>query len=70
MFEPSKPEFNLANWQPVDLPHDWPVEVPFLNDPALESHGDKPLGREFPETSFGWYRRSFKLAPEEGKKKG
>jgi len=69
MFEPSKPEFNLADWQSVDLPHDWAVELPFVNDPVLQSHGYKPLGREFPETSIGWYRRSFKLGPTEGKRK-
>jgi beta-galactosidase len=69
MFEPSKPEFNLANWQTIDLPHDWAVELPFVNDPALQSHGYKPLGREFPETSIGWYRRSFKLASTDGKKR-
>jgi beta-galactosidase len=69
MFEPSKPEFHLTNWQPVDLPHDWALELPFVNHPALQSHGYKPLGREFPETSIGWYRRSFKLTSSERKKK-
>ena len=27
----------------------------------LIDHGAKPLGREFPETSVGWYRREFVL---------
>jgi beta-galactosidase len=53
--------FDDAAWRKVDLPHDWAVELPFVNDPILVEHGGKPLGREFPETSIGWYRREFFL---------
>ena len=27
----------------------------------LKSHGYKPLGRRYPETSVGWYRREFEI---------
>ena len=47
--------------RPVDLPHDWAIELPFKNDPALASKGFYPLGRDYPETSVGWYRRVFEL---------
>jgi beta-galactosidase len=54
-------EFDDADWNPVDLPHDWAVELPFQNDPALSSKGFYPLGRTYPATSVGWYRRVFDL---------
>ncbi len=58
---PAAPKFDDAAWRKIDLPHDWAVELPFVNDPILVEHGGKPLGREFPETSIGWYRREFFL---------
>jgi beta-galactosidase len=58
---PAAPRFNDSAWRKVDLPHDWAVELPFVNDPILVEHGGKPLGREYPETSIGWYRREFFL---------
>lgn len=51
--------FDEAGWRHVDLPHDWLVDLPFVNHPGLTSHGYKPVGRDFPETSVGWYRRQF-----------
>ncbi len=53
--------FDDSDWTPVDLPHDWAIELPFVNDPALASKGFHPLGRDYPETSVGWYRRDFQL---------
>jgi len=53
--------FDDSTWQKVDLPHDWAVDLPFVNAPALVAHGCKPLGRAYPETSIGWYRRVFDL---------
>jgi len=53
--------FDDTDWRSVDLPHDWAVELPFLDIPNLPEHGGHPLGREFPETSVGWYRRVFDL---------
>jgi len=53
--------FDDRDWKAVDLPHDWAVELPFQNDPALASKGFYPLGRAYPATSIGWYRRIFEL---------
>ena len=54
-------EFDDSTWRTLNLPHDWAVELPFVWDDDLKSHGYKPLGRKYPETSVGWYRRSFDL---------
>ena len=55
------PEFDDRDWRLLDLPHDWAVELPFHFDPELFQHGCKPLGRKYPETSIGWYRRVFEV---------
>ncbi len=61
--------FDDGDWQPLDLPHDWAIELPFQNDPALASKGFYPLGRTYPATSVGWYRRVFELpAADAGKR--
>jgi beta-galactosidase len=63
----AKVGFDDSAWRNVDLPHDWAVELPFVHDDAgagdaqLRSHGYKPLGRRYPETSVGWYRRAFEI---------
>ena len=59
MAEPSKPDFDVSGWREVDLPHDWAVELPFENAEALYGQGFKPIGRGYPATSIGWYRRVF-----------
>ena len=61
--------FDDSEWRPVDLPHDWAVELPFQNDPALASKGFYPLGRTYPATSVGWYRRVFELPAEDAGKR-
>jgi beta-galactosidase len=53
--------FDDSRWRSLNLPHDWAVELPFVHDEALQSHGYKPLGRSYPETSVGWYRRGFDI---------
>jgi beta-galactosidase len=58
---PAAPHFDDSAWRKIDLPHDWAVELPFVDNPVLVGHGGKPLGREYPETSIGWYRREFVL---------
>jgi beta-galactosidase len=58
---PSRPTFDDSAWRRVDLPHDWAVELPFENAAELNDYGYKPLGRNFPATSIGWYRRVFDL---------
>ncbi|HUP02982.1 MAG TPA: beta-galactosidase GalA [Bryobacteraceae bacterium] len=53
--------FNDSDWKAVDLPHDWAIDLPFTNDSSLSSKGFYPLGRAYPATSIGWYRRIFDL---------
>jgi len=61
--------FDDNDWKPVNLPHDWAIELPFTNDPALESKGFYPLGRNYPSTSIGWYRLVFEMpASDKGKR--
>jgi beta-galactosidase len=55
-------EFDDSSWRTVDLPHDWAVELPFIATPPAPEEGGKPLGREYPETSVGWYRKTFDLS--------
>jgi beta-galactosidase len=64
-FDPSRIDFDVGGWSSVDLPHDWAVELPFENAPNLTAHGSKPLGRAYPATSIGWYRRSFTIPAED-----
>jgi len=66
-FKFAKAGFDDSKWRSLDLPHDWAVELPFEHDDGgsgdsqLRSHGYKPLGRRYPETSVGWYRREFEI---------
>ena len=64
-FEFSTAKFDDSKWRSLDLPHDWAVELPFVWDEEQQSHGYKPLGRRYPETSVGWYRRTFDLPKED-----
>src|SRR6218665_2602619 len=59
------PGFVDTNWRKLDVPHDWAVEVPFVNikNDDLISHGYKAVGGLFPETSVGWYRKRFSVEP-------
>ncbi len=74
----AKPDFDDSAWRPLNLPHDWAVELPFVPNPKFANpkpddwdpaanHGFKPLGRDFPETSVGWYRKVFDV-PIDGKR--
>jgi beta-galactosidase len=68
-FKFSQPEFDDSSWRALNLPHDWAVELPFVWDMEQMEHGFKPLGRRYPETSIGWYRRTFDLpASDEGRR--
>jgi beta-galactosidase len=70
-FEFSKGKFDDSKWRTLNLPHDWAVELPFVRDEVQNSHGFKPLGRRYPETSVGWYRREFEVpASDEGRRIG
>jgi beta-galactosidase len=57
----SKAKFDDSKWRALNLPHDWAEELPFVRDEEQRSHGYKPLGRRYPETSVGWYRREFDI---------
>ena len=57
----AKAGFDDSKWRALNLPHDWAVELPFVRDEVQNSHGYKPLGRRYPETSVGWYRREFEI---------
>lgn len=58
------PKFNDSKWRTLDIPHDWAVELPFVYKDNFDvmSHGYKPVGALFPETSIGWYRKHFAVA--------
>ncbi len=67
----AQPDFKDSSWRTVDLPHDWAVELDFVNSPQsnVRDHGFKPVGRQFPGTTIGWYRRTFTLpARDTGKR--
>lgn len=74
-------DFDDSKWQKIDVPHDWAVALPFAqgvkgpiangeDEPdMLAAHGYKPIGRDFPETSIGWYRRAVPVSPaDKGKR--
>ncbi|VDG22502.1 glycoside hydrolase family 2 TIM barrel-domain containing protein [Lactiplantibacillus mudanjiangensis] len=44
-------------WKTVDLPHDWKVDLPYVNDPQNLMSGSKPDG-------VGYYRKVFTLADD------
>ncbi len=65
-------DFDDSSWRTLDLPHDWAIELPFVREPYsedLKDHGFKPVGRAFPETSVGWYRKRFVLPPGDAAKR-
>lgn len=58
------PAYNDSGWRQIDVPHDWAVELPFVfsRNFDVQSHGYKPVGGLYPETSIGWYRKSFPVS--------
>lgn len=61
LFDPARHDFDDSGWQPIDLPHDFVVALPFVDDADLYQFGYKPVGRKYPQTSIGWYRRVFEI---------
>lgn len=55
---PYSTKFDDKDWQSINLPHDFVVNLPFNGD-ASHSHGYKTVGYKYPETSVGWYRKTF-----------
>jgi beta-galactosidase len=70
-FGPQSPDFNDSLWRTLDLPHDWAVELGFVQveNEAVKDHGYKPVGRMFPANSVGWYRKAFSVpASDDGRR--
>ena len=61
---PYSPKFDASGWTIVDLPHDWVVDLPYAAE-ASHSHGYKTVGYKYPETSVGWYRKTFTVPVED-----
>lgn len=61
---PYSMKFDASNWKQVNLPHDWVVDLPFAAE-ASHSHGYKTVGYKYPETSVGWYRKTFTIPQED-----
>lgn len=58
--------YKPADWQKIDLPHDWCVEGTFVNDNSL---GSQPAATGFLPTGIGFYRKEFELQEtDKGKK--
>ena len=57
-------KFDASGWKKIDLPHDWVVDLPYAAE-ASHSHGYKTVGYEYPETSVGWYRKTFNIPAED-----
>ena len=65
---PASDRFNDNSWRPLNLPHDWAIELPFDKN-SDANHGFKPVGPGYPKNSVGWYRRTFDLpASDAGKR--
>jgi beta-galactosidase len=54
------PKYDDRAWRKLSFPHDWAVEQPFSKEASF-SHGFKSIGRNFPDKSVGWYRKSFTI---------
>ncbi len=64
----SEKTFSDAAWRPVNLPHDWAIELPFDKNADM-NHGYRAVGPGFETNSIGWYRRAFELPKaDEGKR--
>ncbi len=66
---PTEVRFDDSKWETVQVPHDWAVALPFVVEEVLVGHGGKPVGRDFPESSIGWYRREIEVKPEDAGKR-
>jgi beta-galactosidase len=65
------PKFIDSTWSKINVPHDWVVELPFVKSSTheMDTHGYKPIGSAYPETSIGWYRKHFSVDKKEGSKR-
>jgi len=56
--------FEDRTWRLINLPHDWNIELPF-DSTGSHSHGYRTIGRNFPDRSVGWYRKTFTVPSED-----
>ncbi len=61
---PYSEKFDASGWKRINLPHDWVVDLPF-DGKASHSHGYKTVGYLYPETSVGWYRKTFTIPQDD-----
>lgn len=64
-------DFNDSAWRKLNIPHDWAVELDFVRvkEDNVKDHGFKSVGRQFPKSTIGWYRRTFTIpASDSGKR--
>lgn len=70
--------FDDKGWAPVQLPHDWAVDLPYAFPAGMKpedtkddvaSHGFKAIGRDFPANSVGWYRRALPIETGDANKR-
>jgi beta-galactosidase len=54
----TRKDFNDSTWRKLDLPHDWAIEGDFIQDLPGET-GKRPFA------GVGWYRKHFKLSPQD-----
>lgn len=64
---PYSAKFDDSAWTAVRLPHDWATELPYAPG-AGHSHGYHTVGWKYPETSVGWYRKTFNVGAEDAGK--
>lgn len=57
----SSTSFDDRSWRKLNLPHDWAVEQGFSKEASF-SHGFKTIGRNFPDKSVGWYRKTILIS--------
>ena len=65
------PKYIDTTWRKINVPHDWVVELPFVKSSTheMDSHGYKPIGGPYPETSIGWYRKHFTVEKSKSDKR-
>lgn len=65
-------KFDDSGWKSIQVPHDWTVGLPYdfsQHEYFGNRYGYKVVGREYPETSIGWYRKKFSIEKDnEGKR--
>ena len=60
--------FDVKDWEDIKIPHDWVAELGFMQE-AEVTHGYRPVGRNFPDNSIGWYRKTFEIPSSDAGKR-